>query len=193
VSHAERDDPGAGSPIPGFAPQTELERRLLEEPDLRAGLAWGRPRPGHPEGAVGSHVADLLRTIDEDGESGERRRLLRFMAIVHDAFKDQVKSWLPKTGGNHHAVRARRFAERFTDDERALAAIEHHDRPYAIWRKMKRSGSLDEGRFQAMMDRIPDPHLFLRFIEIDGGTEGKKPEPIRWFRDELRRRGIVGH
>ena len=33
--------------------ETELERRLLADPELRAGLAWGEPRWGHPEGAVG--------------------------------------------------------------------------------------------------------------------------------------------
>jgi hypothetical protein len=40
-----------------------------------------------------------------------------------------------------------------------------------------------------MIRRIGDPELFLRFIELDGSTEGKNPEPVRWFRDELRRRG----
>ena len=25
----------------------------------------------------------------------------------------------------------------------------------------------------------------MRFVELDGSTEGKNPEPIRWFRDRL--------
>ena len=33
-----------------------------------------------------------------------------------------------------------------------------------------------------MIDRIPDVGLFLRFVELDGSTEGKNPEPIRWFK-----------
>jgi hypothetical protein len=98
---------------------------------------------------------------------------------------------LPKTGANHHAERARHFAERFTRDERLLATLEHHDRPYALWRKMQRRGHLDEGRFEEMMQSIPDADLFLHFIELDGSTEGKKPEPIRWFRQELERRRII--
>jgi hypothetical protein len=89
-------------------------------------------------------------------------------------------------------MRARRFAEGYTDDERLLATIEHHDRPYALWRKMRRRGKLDEGRFDEMMRRVPDPELFVLFIELDGGTEGKNPEPIGWFREELRRRGLLG-
>jgi hypothetical protein len=183
--------PDAADLVPGFSPETDLERAVSEDPELLAGLAWGEPREGHPEGSVGSHVSDLLAALDSAGDSPETRSELRFLALVHDSFKYRVHEWMPKTGPNHHAARARRFAERFTDDERLLAALEHHDRPYALWRKMQRRGELDEHRFDDMIRSIPDPVLFLRFIELDGSTEGKKPEPIEWFRDELRRRGIV--
>ena len=177
--------------IPGFEPETELEQRVTAQPELLEGLAWGEPRAGHPEGAVGTHVSHLLETLDQSGETGERRELLRFMALVHDSFKYQVRDRLPRVGENHHAMRARRFAEGFTDDERLLAAIQFHDRPYAIWRKLKRRGKLDERALRRMLKRIPDPDLFLRFIELDGSTEGKRPEPIEWFRDELVQRGVV--
>jgi hypothetical protein len=102
--------------------------------------------------------------------------------------KFRVREWLPKTGANHHAMRARRFAEGYTSDERLLATIEQHDRPYALWRKMQSSGRLDEQGFLRMLDRIPDRDLFMRFVELDGSTEGKNPEPIGWLRDELARR-----
>jgi len=184
--------PDVADLVPGFVPETELERALTEDPELLAGLAWGKPRAGHPEGSVGAHVADLLATIERDDHPPERRTQLRFLALVHDSFKYRVHEWLPKTGENHHATRARRFAERFTDDERLLATIEFHDGPYAIWRKLRRRGKLDEERFSQMMERVPDRELFLLFIELDGSTEGKKPEPIRWFRDELHRRGLLG-
>jgi hypothetical protein len=184
--------PDAAELVPGFSPETDLERAVSEDPELLAGLAWGKPREGHPEGSVGSHVRDLLDAVDKAGDDAETRSLLRFLALVHDSFKYRVHEWLPKTGENHHAARARRFAERFTQEERLLATLEHHDRPYALWRKLQRRGRLDEQRFEAMMRAVPDPELFLRFIELDGSTEGKKPEPIEWFREELRRRGIVG-
>jgi hypothetical protein len=184
--------PSAEELIPGFTPQTTLEREVAADPELRAGLAWGRPRPGHPEGSVAAHVADLLRTIDGWGFTGARRAELRLLALVHDSFKNQVQEWRPKTGANHHATRAKQFLARFTTDPRLLYTLEHHDRPYALWRKMQRKGHLDEKAFTAMLDQIPDPELFLRFIELDGSTEGKKPAPVDWFRDELRRRGIAG-
>lgn len=177
--------------IPGFTAETDLERALTDDPKLREGLAWGQPREGHPEGSVGTHVAHLLDRLDRDADEAERRRLLRVVSLVHDSFKYRVQEWRPKVRGNHHASRARRFAERYTDDERILATVEHHDRPYNLWRKMQRKGRLDEGRFERMLADIPDVPLFLRFVELDGSTEGKNPEPIQWFREELRRRGLV--
>ena len=110
---------------------------------------------------------------------------------MHDSQKNKVRSWVPASGENHHAMRARRLAERYTDDERLLATIELHDRPYALWKKMRRKGALDEDAFQEILDRVPDHELFLRFVELDGTTEGTNPEPIRWLADELRRRGAI--
>jgi hypothetical protein len=158
---------------------------------LLEGWSWGEPRSGHPEGAVGAHVADLLERIDEWGESGQRRAELRFLALVHDALKHRVQEWRPKTGENHHAMRARRHAERYTSDERLLSTLELHDRPYALWRRLRRTGNADGRGFARMLERLADPPLFLRFVELDGSTEGKDPAPVRWLSEELRRRGAV--
>jgi hypothetical protein len=177
--------------IPGFEPENELEEALIRDPVLLEGLAWGEPREAHPEGKVGDHVADLLQTLESWQLPEPLRSELRFMTLVHDSLKNRVQSWRPKTGENHHATRARRFAEGYTDDERLLAAIELHDRPYAIWRRLNRTGRLPEGQLEDMMARIADPDLFLRFVELDQSTEGKNPEPIRWFREELRRRNAA--
>jgi len=177
--------------VPGFRPENELERELSTDPGLLEGLRWGKPRSGHPEGLVGEHVAELLRTLDSWNEPEPRRSELRFMALVHDSLKCQVQSWRPRSGENHHAARARRFAERYVDDERLLAAIELHDRPYAVWRRLNRTGRPQDEAIEEMLERIPDPGLFLRFVELDGSTEGKNPEPVRWFRDQLARRGLA--
>ena len=50
--------------VPAFAPENELERKLIADPELLEGLAWGKPRSGHPEGSVAAHVADMLETVD---------------------------------------------------------------------------------------------------------------------------------
>jgi len=49
--------------IPGFEPETDLERQVVTEPELLEGLAWGQPRAGHPEGAVGTHVGHAKETV----------------------------------------------------------------------------------------------------------------------------------
>jgi hypothetical protein len=56
---------------------------------------------------------------------------------------------------------------------------------------LNRTGKSQEGRLDEMLARVPDARLFLRFVELDGSTEGKTPEPIRWLRDGLARRGLV--
>ena len=175
--------------LPGFVPESQLELSVLSEPDLLTGLAWGEPRFGHPEGAVAHHVADLLATLEGWEEPRGRRSALRFIALVHDGFKYEVRERLPKTWRNHHADRARRFAEDFTDDAAILSTIQHHDRPYAIWRKLKRTDKVDERQLAAMLEDIPDRDLFMRFVELDGSTAGKNPEPIHWFRKTLEQRG----
>lgn len=172
--------------IPGFTPENELERRVVQDPELLEGLAWGTPRAAHPEGSIGAHVADLLERIDASGAEGQERAWLRFVTLVHDTFKNKVQEWRPRTGENHHAMRARRFAERYTADETLLTAVELHDRPYGIWRKMKRTGRLDRKRLDELMSRLDAPDLFLKFVELDGSTEGKNPEPVGWFREQLR-------
>jgi HD domain len=177
--------------IRGFTPETDLERRIATDPLVLRGFAWGKPRTGHPEGAVGNHVADLLETIDAWGEQEPRRGELRLVALLHDALKYKVHEWLPHQGPNHHAHRARRLAERYLDDERLLATIELHDRPYSLWKRMRRQGAPDERAFGQMLERVPDHGLFLRFVEIDGSTEGKDPEPIAWLSGELTRRGLT--
>ena len=182
---------GAEDVVPGFTPESDLERAVAGDAQLLEGLRWGRPRQSHPEGPVGAHVGDLLETLEQWEEPEPRRSELRFITLLHDSQKNRVKSWLPARGENHHAMRARRLAERYTQDERVLATIELHDKPYALWKKMRRKGRLDENAFEDMLARVPDRELFLRFVELDGSTEGKDPEPIRWLHEELRRRGAI--
>ena len=79
---------------------------------------------------------------------------------------------------------ARRMELRF------LALV--HDRPYAIWQRMRRTGKSQEEALEAMLARLPDLPVFLRFVELDSSTEGKNPAPLEWLRGELARRGVRG-
>ena len=161
--------------IPGFVPETALERELAGDPTLLSGLAWGTPRPGHPEGSVGAHVADILAGITEP--TGRRRRELRFLALVHDCLKQSVRADRGPSPDNDHAGLARRFAERYVADRRLLVTLELHDEPYRIWRAGRGTMAL-----RGTLTRVPDLDLFLRFVELDGSTPGKDPRPLAWLR-----------
>jgi hypothetical protein len=159
-------------------PETELERHLLDDPRLRAGLDWGQPRFGHPEGRVADHVATMLTAIPADDPL---RSDLRFLALVHDSFKAEVRPHEPWSPDNDHAALARRFAEHYTAEERLLAALELHDELYWIWR----TADAPEQALRRVLDRQPDRELFARFVELDAGNEGKDLTFLWWFRREL--------
>jgi hypothetical protein len=164
--------------VPSITPETELERALLADSRLRAGLDWGAPRRGHPEGPVADHVAAMLSAIAPDDRL---RSDLRFLALVHDSFKAEVRPDEPWSPDNDHATLARRFAERFTSDERLLATLELHDEPYWIWR----SADAPEQALRTLLGRVPDGELLARFVELDAANEGKDLSFLWWFRREL--------
>jgi hypothetical protein len=164
--------------VPGFRPNGRLERRLLADPELREGLAWGHPRFGHPEGPVGCHVALMVRRIPS---AHPLRRELRLLALIHDSFKYRVDAGQPYGPDNDHACLARRFAERYVADERLLMVLQLHDEPYWIWRH-----GAEESAVSAVLERTPDPVLFVAFVELDAASPGKDPTFLYWFRRVLR-------
>jgi hypothetical protein len=169
--------------VPDFHAESALERQLLADDELVTGLAWGHPRPGHPEGSVGHHVAAIVSAIAADDPL---RADLRLLALVHDSFKRAVVPRGPWSPENDHAVLARRFAERYVADERLLATIELHDEPYWLWRTRAEAGAL-----VAVLARLPDLELFVRFVELDASSEGKDLTFLWWFRRGLAARGLL--
>ena len=170
---------------PEIAPESELERRIMDDPEWREGVRWGRPRRGHPEGSVLAHIAEVLANVDRLAGSPEERERLRLIALVHDTFKAQVDRDRPKSGPNHHAAIARRFAERYVDDDPGLLlVVEHHDVPYALWRRGRRTGDWEASTRWAreLIDALGDDlDLFLRFYRADNETGDKTDEDLRWF------------
>lgn len=164
--------------VASITPENELERELLADPRLRAGLDWGAPRSGHPEGRVADHVAAILTAI---AARDPLRSDLRFLALVHDSFKAELRPHEPWSPDNDHATLARRFAERYTSDERLLTALELHDEPYWLWR----NADAPEQALRPLLERLPDAELFARFVELDAANEGKDLTFLWWFRREL--------
>src|SRR5947209_17286933 len=107
-----------------LVPETPLEERIVSNARWIAGASWGRPRPGHPEGQVRLHIAEVLSNLDRENLGQEARSKLRVVALVHDTFKAEVDPRLPRSGENHHGMIARRFVAAFTTDRDVLEMSE---------------------------------------------------------------------
>ncbi len=166
------------------APETDIERSIVADPEWQEGAAWGDPRPGHPEGAVVLHIEEVLANVDEVAlDPGDRERL-RFVALIHDTFKHRVDRDQPREGANHHAVIARRFASRYSDDVELLEIIELHDEAFNAWVKGDRGGKWDaaEARARRLLDRLASSaDFYVRFYRADNRTGSKDQAPLEWF------------
>lgn len=167
-----------------IVPETELETRIVGDPEWREGATWGEPRPSHPEGEVSFHIEEVLRNVDDEAVDATDRERLRLVALTHDTFKHRVDRDQPLTGENHHAMIARRFAERFVDDPALLDVIELHDEAFNSWVKGERGGKWDaaEARAMRLLDRLGDSRdFYIRFYRADNRTGSKDQAPLEWF------------
>ena len=90
----------------------------------------------------------------------------------------------PREGENHHAMIARRFAERYTEDAEVLDVIELHDEAFNAWVKGERGGKWDaaEARALRLLDRLGgSADFYLRFYRADNRTAARSQEPLEWF------------
>jgi hypothetical protein len=167
-----------------IVPETELEASIIGDPEWLDGAASGQPRRGHPEGTVSVHIEDVLANVDSEAVDSADRQRLRLVALIHDTFKNRVDRGQPLTGENHHAMIARRFAERFVDDDEVLEVIELHDEAYNAWVKGDRGDKCDaaEARAQRLLDRLGTSRdFYLRFYRADNRTGSKSDAPLDWF------------
>lgn len=130
------------------------------------------------------HVADVLWNLDKLDLTPMARRKLRVVALAHDTFKNEVDFSQPRTGSNHHANIARRFLQRYTDDQDVLEITELHDEAYNSWGVGSRRGDWEKARARAqrLLDRLDArTELYLAFYRADNAAGDKKAEPLGWF------------
>lgn len=160
---------------------------VVADPRYQKHLDWGETRPGHPEGTVRAHIAELELNLE-----ALRPRLsetdywrLKLLVHTHDLFKADSQPGVAITHPRSHASLARQFLSEFCDDRDLLAMVQYHDEPFALWRQFKAKGKYSLKRFMALLKNITDWNLFLAFNIIDGCTKGKSREPLQWFFKEL--------
>lgn len=165
-------------------PENDLERALLKDPDFLAGLMWGLPRYGHPEGEVYKHIQEVLHNIDQLLIDAETRKQLRLIAFVHDTFKYAEEKNVPRDWTRHHGVFARQFLQKYISDETLLNLVEYHDEAYYIWRLIHLYHKPMEGgeRLAQLLERFGDElQLYFLFFKCDTQTGDKNQAPLKWF------------
>ena len=163
---------------------------ILESPEYRTNLDWGRPRAGHPEGTVCAHIDELERNLDRlSGRvtSGEAIRL-RLLIHTHDTFKAEASEGVPISDPRSHASLARAFLARYCEEADLLQMVQLHDEPYALWQQVRSKGHCNPQRLESLFSAIQDWNLFVAFLLVDGCTAGKGRQPLLWFLPELNRR-----
>jgi len=179
-----------------------IECAMLIDKELQTGLSWGKPRRGHPEGAVKFHVKEIWDLINQGSYTIHETRLLRILALLHDSFKYKVDTTQPKTRENHHGWFARQFAAKhhvhlnaeFSNTEIAeiLEMLQWHDEPYNIHRNLERKPKRALERLEKLLSKsIRNWWLFLEFLKIDGSTGDKNNKSNAWFEDVLKSRSLL--
>lgn len=168
----------------------EIVQQIITDARYVKNIEYGEPRPGHPEGKVKYHIAELeenLEVLRLRGISEGQYWKLKFLIHVHDAFKAEALPNSPILRPNSHASLARKFASEFTDDIDLLNMIQYHDVNFALWKQFSGTGFYDAARFSTLLETIMDWDLFLMFLILDGSTKGKDPAKTRWFINEVRK------
>ncbi len=161
---------------------------VVNDPRYQKNLDWGEVRPGHPEGTVRAHVAEIEPNLE-----ALRPKLveadywkLKLLIHTHDSFKAESQPGVAINDPKSHASLAREFLASFCNDPDLLAMVQYHDEPFALWRQAEsKKGKFSQDRFNALVRNIKDWNLFLAFNIIDGCTKGKGREPLAWLFKEV--------
>lgn len=176
----------------GMSNFTDLQN-MLEQIKLdhryKEGVEYGKPRPGHAEGTVKAHIAELEENLNilRDKKwllEGDFEKLM-ILIHVHDTFKYASARNVSIMAPNSHSTLAKNFLAEFTSDSDLLNICQYHDVGYSIFRKLKTKGVFDSTRLNEAVNNIQDIELFLMFAIIDSCTKGKGREAIKWLVSEV--------
>ena len=167
-------------------PENGIEEAICADADFIVGASYGKPRNGHPEGAVIYHIEEVLGNIDKFYKDDEDYDELRLIAILHDTFKNKVNQNLPKSGENHHGMIARRFAEKFPIHQDVLTVIQYHDDAYNAWSAGGRHNDWYKAKKRAtnLINALQVEYcleLYVKFYQCDNATGDKSQENYEWF------------
>lgn len=168
-------------------PETDLERRIISDPEWLEGAFWGTPRRGHPEGEVIFHIREVLDNVDKIAPDPELRSRLRLITIIHDTFKYLEDRSFPRKVTRHHAFIAWRFAKQYIHDQGVLDCILLHDNVYYAWLAAEHGLPDIAAKFLRKTEKRmgKDMLLYHLFFKCDTLTGDKTLTPVHWFEEIL--------
>ena len=175
--------------------ETELTLRFILESvtsneTYKIGVAWGKPRHGHPEATIAEHIRELEENLEQMKWrfSSEEICKLKILIHVHDTLKVHALPRVPIEHPRSHASLAAEYLAEFTEDQGLIDMVRYHDENFALFRQYEEKGRFDEARLKRLISRISDWRLFLSFNIIDSCTKGKDRKSILWFLREMKDR-----
>jgi len=164
--------------------------QIMKSDRYKKNILYGKPRRGHSEGTVEAHIKELEQNLSIMCRKSivinqHEYMKLRILIHVHDSFKMEAKRNSAILDPESHASLAKKFLSLYTLDEDLLNIVQYHDLGYAVYRKFKEKGKLDQERLRSGIDKIKDKNLFLKFAIIDACTPSKGREMITWFIKEV--------
>src|SRR2546430_1655621 len=131
---------------------------ITADPRYIANLDWGEARPGHPEGTVRAHIAEIEPNLEalKPKLTDDEYWKLKLLIHTHDSFKGESKQGVAITDPASHASIARAFLAAHSDDPDLQAMVQYHDEPFALYRQFESKGKYNQERFNALLKAIKD-------------------------------------
>jgi hypothetical protein len=171
----------------------DVIEKIKSDPRYKANVEYGKPRNGHPEGKVKSHISELEANLYKVVSflTEEQFDKLLFLIHTHDTFKAESEKGVAISHHKSHASLARLFAAEFTTDKDLLNMIQYHDEGFALYRQVQSGKFYNKERLENLFRIIKDWDLFMMFNFIDNTTEGKDNYSSHWLLQEARKRALA--
>ena len=164
---------------------TTIFERIVSDKRYLRNIEYGKARIGHAEGSVKAHIAQLETNLDKlaiaPGMELETYWKLKILIHVHDSFKMDAKRDSAILDPMSHASLATKFLAEFMPNSELLDVCQFHDIGYAVYKKYKAKGVIDDTKLMTALATISNMDLFLMFAIIDSCTESKGREMITWL------------
>ncbi len=155
---------------------------VIDDPRYQRNLDWGEARPGHPEGTIRAHIAEIEPNLEALRPRLSEVDVWKLKLLIHTMIPSRLIQYpefplliLPAT---------RPWPSRFSPNLLTMKTC---------WRcsnSMTSPRTVAPGQIQGNLQPTANGYatqqyqrldLFLAFIIIDGCTKGKSREPLLWL------------